>query len=105
MNGRYRNDRYQSNYCIPSKGANEFEKLINKISEIKANVVMSYSDSDDIKDTRKRVVSKDQLLLILKKYYPVVETKTICHKYRKLSSKDSNRKEIDDSELLFVCHF
>lgn len=30
MNGRYRNDRVQSNYCIPSKGKNEFSLLIKK---------------------------------------------------------------------------
>lgn len=105
MNGRYRNDRVQSNYCIPSKGKNEFSLLIKKIAEKRKNIVLSYSDSDDDKDTRKRVVSKDELLEILNENYPVVEQKNISHKYRKLSSKDSNRKEYEDSELLFVCHF
>ena len=33
MNGRYRDDRVQSNYCIPSKGKKEFDLLIKKISE------------------------------------------------------------------------
>lgn len=105
MNGRYRNDRVQSNYCIPSKGKNEFSILIHKIAEKRKNIVMSYSDSDDDKDTRKRVVSKDELLEILYLNYPYVEQKNITHKYRKLSSKESNRKEYEDSELLFTCHF
>lgn len=105
MNGRYRNDRVQSNYCIPSKGKAEFELLIKKIAEKNINIVMSYSDSDDNKDTRKRVVSKDELLEVLNQFYPSVEVKNISHKYRKLSSKESNRKEYDDSELLFICHF
>lgn len=105
MNGRYRNDRVQSNYCIPSKGKAEFELLVKKIAEKNINIVMSYSDSDDNKDTRKRVVSKDELLDILNQFYPSVEAKNITHKYRKLSSKESNRKDYDDSELLFICHF
>ena len=105
MNGRYRNDRVQSNYCIPSKGKKEFDLLIKRISENKINIVMSYSDSDDDKDTRKRVVSREELLEILKEYYPCVEQKNITHKYRKLSSKESNRKDFEDSELLFICHF
>lgn len=105
MNGRYRNDRVQSNYCIPSKGKKEFSFLIHKIAEKQKNIVMSYSDSDDDKDTRKRVVSKDELLEILQSNYPCVEQKNITHKYRKLSSKESNRKEYEDSELLFICHF
>lgn len=105
MNGRYRNDRVQSNYCIPSKGKTEFELLIKEIAEKNMNIVMSYSDSDDAKDTRKRVVSKDELLDLLKQFYPSVEVKNIAHKYRKLSSKEINRKDLDDSELLFICHF
>lgn len=105
MNGRYRNDRVQSNYCIPSKGKNEFSALVRKIAEKRKNIVMSYSDSDDDKNTRKRVVSKDELLDILRENYPSVEQKNIAHKYRKLSNKKSNRKEYEDSELLFICHF
>lgn len=105
MNGRYRNDRVQSNYCIPSKGKREISLLIKKIAEKRKNIVLSYSDSDDDKDTRKRVVSKDELLEILSANYPVVEQKNITHRYRKLSSKESNRKEYEDSELLFVCHY
>lgn len=105
MNGRYRNDRVQSNYCIPSKGKKEIDLLIKKIAENNINVVMSYSDSDDDKNTRKRVVSREELLEILKKHYPCVEQRNIIHKYRKLSSKESNRKDFEDSELLFICHF
>ena len=105
MNGRYRNDRFQSNYCIPSKGKKEFEKLIETISSTGASIIMSYSDSDDNQDTRKRVVSKVELMELLKKNYPKVKMRNISHRYRKLSSKNSNRKELDDGELLFICHY
>lgn len=103
MNGRYRDDRYQSNYCIPSKGASEFDQLIKKIHELGAKVVLSYSDDDSEKDTRKRVVSRSELVSILERYYDDVQVKNIEHRYRKLSAKDDNRKEKNNSELLIIC--
>lgn len=105
MNGRYRNDRFQSNYCIPSKGYKELDALIEKIHSLKANIVLSYSDSNEEHDTRKRVISKDELIEITKKFYTDVEIKNLNHRYRKLSGKESNRKEINDGELLIVCRY
>lgn len=103
MNGRYRDDRFQSNFCIPSKGYSEFELLIKKIHSLGASIVLSYSDDDSEKDTRKRVVSRDELVKMLGNYYEVVNVKTLDHRYRKLSAKDDNRKEMNNGELLIIC--
>ncbi|MDU1022887.1 MAG: DNA adenine methylase [Peptoniphilus harei] len=103
MNGRYRDDRFQSKYSIPSKGLAEFKELIEKIGKLDADIVLSYSDSDDNLDTRKRVVSKDELISILKENYSFVEVKNLNHRYRKLSHKSSNRKELNNSEMLIIC--
>lgn len=103
MNGRYRDDRFQSNFCIPSKGYSEFNMLIKKIHSLGAKIVLSYSDDDSEKDTRKRVVSKDELIDILGKYYKSVCVKTLDHRYRKLSAKNDNRKEMNNGELLIIC--
>lgn len=103
MNGRYRDDRFQSNFSIPSKGLDEFKELIGKIKKLKADIVLSYSDSDQDLDTRKRVVNKEDLISILKDNYSSVEVKSLNHRYRKLSHKTSNRKEINNSEMLIIC--
>lgn len=103
MNGRYRDDRFQSNFCVPSRGYSEFEILIEKIHSLGAKIVLSYSDDDSEKDTRKRVVSKKELINILIKYYKSVSVKTIDHRYRKLSAKNDNRKEMNNGELLIIC--
>ena len=103
MNGRYRNDRFQSNFCISSKGCEEFENMICTISNFNSNIVMSYSDANKENDTRQRVVSKEKLLEIVNRYYNNVEVRHINHRYRKLSVKESNRKEIDNGELLIIC--
>ena len=65
--------------------------------------MLSYSDDDSEKDTRKRVVSKKELINILNKYYKSVSVKTIDHRYRKLSAKNDNRKEMNNGELLIIC--
>ena len=103
MNGKYRDDRFQSNYCIPSKGYDEFERLISKIHSLGARIVMSYSEDDSDKDTRKRVINKQELVEMLKKYYTNVCVKNLKHRYKKLSAKDNNRKEMNNSELLIIC--
>ncbi|MFQ9922027.1 MAG: DNA adenine methylase [Beduini sp.] len=103
MNGRYRDDRFQSNFCILSKSYSEFELMIKRIHSLGASIVLSYSDDDSEKDTRKRVVSKNELVEILSKYYEIVNVKTLNHRYRKLSAKDDNRKEMNNSELLIIC--
>lgn len=105
MNGRYRNDRFQSNFCIPSKGYKEIEKLIEKIYSLKANIVLSYSESDEEHDTRKRVINKEELLAVVNNFYSDVVVKNLNHRYRKLSGKDSNRREIENGELLIVCRY
>lgn len=103
LNGRYRKDRYQSNFCIPSKGLDEFSKMIKTIRNKKGNIVLSYSDSHDELDTRKRVVSLNDLRKVLEESYDNVKLIRLNHRYRKLSEKNSLREEMDDGEILFVC--
>lgn len=103
LNGRYRTGRYQSNFCIPSKSLDEFSQMIKSIRKKEGNIVLSYSDSQDDLDTRKRVVTLDELISVLKESYDQVEMIRIDHRYRKLSDKDSLREEMADGEILFIC--
>lgn len=103
MNGKYREDRFQSNYCIPSLCFNEFEKLISGIRKLDANILLSYSEDDESKDTRKRVISKTELFSILENHYSKIDVRNLEHRYRKLTAKNMNRKEMHNSELLIAC--
>lgn len=105
MNGRYRTDRYQSNFSIPSKTEGEFRTLIEKIHENHSNVVLSYSELDKDKEMRERIMTKEKLTDILTSYYQNIEIINVNHRYKKLSSKDSNKEEKNDGELLFVCSY
>ena len=44
--GRYRTDRYQSDYCIRSKVVKAFEKMFGEIKNREQDLVLSYSDSE-----------------------------------------------------------
>lgn len=103
LNGRYRINRFQSKFCIPSKGLNEFSQMIGLIKSKNGNIVLSYSDSEKKLDTRKRVVSLTELSEVLKLHYSDVEMIRINHRYRKLNDRDTLREEMADGEIIFVC--
>lgn len=105
MNGRYRNDRFQSKFSIQTEGQIELEKVISKIYDLKANLVLSYSESDISKMTRSRVINKERLMQIIYKYYKNVKVLNLDHRYRKLSNKLLNKVERMDGELLIVCQY
>ena len=44
--GRYRTDRYQSEYCVNSKVADAFSKMFREIRNKNADMVLSYTNSD-----------------------------------------------------------
>lgn len=102
LNGRYRNDRFQSEFCIPSAGKNALRNILCEISKMKSQVVLSYSEDDEDKETRKRVISKEDILQIMNEYFSSVTVKNVEHRYRKLNMKNTNRKEMKNSELLIV---
>lgn len=60
--GLYREDRFQSNFCYPSKASNEFDFVIQNTSKMGAKIAISYSESGLI---------------------PPAEIKKICAKYYK----------------------
>ena len=44
--GRYRTDRYQSNYCIKTEVASAFAKMFHEIKMKKADLILSYTNSE-----------------------------------------------------------
>lgn len=44
--GRYRTDRYQSNYCIKTEVAEAFKKMFHQVKEIKSDLILSYTNSE-----------------------------------------------------------
>lgn len=44
--GRYRDDRYQSKYCIKSEVTGAFKNMFTLVKEMQSDLLLSYSDSD-----------------------------------------------------------
>jgi adenine-specific DNA methylase len=65
----YREERHQSPFCIKSKALEAFEKMLNKISQINASLVLSYSPFDDSVKSHPRVMTIDQILKLGSKYF------------------------------------
>ena len=92
--GRYRNDRFQSPFCIKSEALREFDRMIDACSRIKKIVVISYSD------TKQCIITKEQLLAICNKYYSSVTLEEQDYLYRNFGQKPNR---VQGTELLIVC--
>lgn len=101
MNGRYRDDRFQSTFCVPSKASKEFDYLFKSLSELGISAVLSYSDSSKV--ARKRSVDLTELTNIARRYYSGIQVERLNHGYRKLNAKERNAVDATDSEVLMIC--
>lgn len=93
--GLYREDRFQSNFCIKTKAKEELDLLIGQISKIGSKVVMSYSDS------YRSLLKPDEILEIFNKYYKKDSIKNpikIEYNYSGFGRSAFNKA----NELLFV---
>lgn len=92
--GRYRDDRYQSPFCIKSKANYEFDELIKACSGLKKTLLISYSDTDQC------VLKKDELIGICRKYYKEIQVNEIDYLYRNFGQQPN---KVNGKELLLIC--
>lgn len=92
--GRYRNDRYQSPFCIRSEAISAFNNMIFLCKSHNKNLVISYSDTDQC------ILSKEEINEICKKYYRDVKVNQIDYLYRNFGQKPN---KVEGNELLIVC--
>lgn len=93
--GRYRNDRFQSNFCIKTKAREEFEKLLILSHDLNSKMVISYSDSyRSILNVQKDIIS------LCEKYYKKVRGPiNIEYSYSGLGRSSGN----DANEIIITC--
>lgn len=103
-NGIYREDRYQSPFCIKSKAPDAFRKMFELISTSGRNLLLSYSPYDETKKSHPRVVTMQQLISLAKEYFDNVETVSAgSFKHNKLNSTEHFLEASDEAELLIIC--
>ena len=103
-NGIYRENRYQSPFCIKSKAPDAFRKMFELISTSGRNLLLSYSPYDETKKSHPRVVTMQQLISLAKEYFNNVETISAgSFKHNKLNSTEHFLEASDEAELLIIC--
>lgn len=103
-NGIYRENRYQSPFCIKSKAPAAFCKIFELTSGANRNLLLSYSPYDETKKSHPRVVTMQQLISMAKDFFDNVEIVSAgTFKHNKLNSTEHFLEASDEAELLIVC--
>jgi len=87
---KYRNDRFQSDFCYKNRVKQEFENIFEYCRKNKINLVISYSN--------KGVLNSDELENLCKEYFSDVEIKTIDYAHS-TQGKGTNKLQ----ELILCC--
>lgn len=87
---KYRNDRFQSEFCYKGRVENEFNYIFEYCHSTSTNLLVSYSN--------KGLVSVDRLQELASKYFKIVNLQTIDYKHS-TQGKGSNKLK----EILLTC--
>ena len=83
---KYRQNRFQSDFCYKGKVRAEFETIISYCANNKKNLVISYSNHG--------VLSVNELLELCQKYFKNVQLKEIDYKHSTQGKGSQSLKEI-----------
>ncbi|MGB7605581.1 MAG: DNA adenine methylase [Lutisporaceae bacterium] len=102
--GVYRVDRHQSLFSIKSQAYHAFETMFEKVSNIKAALVLSYSPFDESKENTPRILTISQIEEMAKQYFENVEVVSVGQfSHSKLNKNINNFETNYEAELLIVC--
>lgn len=102
--GIYREDRYQSEFCIKSKAEAAFESLFIKTKDLNVPLILSYSPFEPSQAVTPRLQTIDQLVNKARDYFDevsVVSPGTFTHS--KLNCVEKNFSSNHEAELIIIC--
>lgn len=104
MRGLYREDRYQSDFCVPSRAPRAFQRLFSGVAKRGVPLVLSYSGHVDSTVQRSRTLAVEDLAVLARQSFRSVEiTEPSFEGHRKLNSSKSNALTERGSERLIIC--
>jgi adenine-specific DNA methylase len=104
MRGLYREDRFQSDFCVPSKAPAAFQRLFQGVAARGAPLILSYSGHADPTAQRPRTLPIAELVALARRSFRSVEvTEPRFEGHRKLNASRSNSITERGSERLLVC--
>jgi adenine-specific DNA methylase len=102
--GIYRDNRYQSPFCIKSQAPAAFENLFSKVSKREMPLILSYSPFDETKKVHPRLLTMNQLLTLAKKHFANVEIVSPGKfSHSKLTHSEKHLESSQNAEVLIVC--
>lgn len=102
--GKYRVDRYQSQFCIASQAEAAFKRMFEVASSTGVPLILSYSPFDPTQAVSPRLQTINQLVDLAKEYYSSVEIISIDKfKHSKLNSTKNLLVTNSDAEVLICC--
>ena len=102
--GIYREERFQSDFCIRSKAPKVFDTMFDVAASHGKSLLLSYSPYDETKQTHPRVVTMKQLTDLAGKHFRNIDTSSAGHfTHNKLNSKEHNLEASDNAEVLIIC--
>jgi len=87
---KYRNDRFQSDFCYKNRVKQEFENIFEYCEKNKINLVISYSN--------KGVLESETLEKLCREYFTDVEMRAVDYKHSTQGKGTNNLQE-----LIFCC--
>lgn len=104
MRGLYREDRFQSDFCVPSKAPQAFHRLFSGVARRGVPLVLSYSGHVDSGGQRPRTLAVDDLAALARRSFRSVEiTEPTFEGHRKLNAAHRNASTESGSERLLIC--
>lgn len=102
--GIYRKARHQSPFSIKSKAYDAFDTLFTKVSNLEANLVLSYSPFAEGKKCAPRIQKIEELESLARKHFKSVETLSVGQfSHSKLNNTNKNFDTNYEAELFIVC--
>jgi hypothetical protein len=103
--GLYPSDRFRSEFSSKRGAPSAFHNLLTSIYEVRATLLISYSDSQYRSDGNARMISRASLLEMCKTIFGSsrVEQLQLGHAYRQFNATSLSNKNRNDSEFLILC--
>lgn len=102
--GLYPINKFKSDFCSKRKAVGAFETIFKIANNAKANLLISYSESQNKETGNERMISKSDIIRLADLFLPnyKVNIKEFLFDYRQLNSSDKIVTNKDDKEYLLI---
>lgn len=103
--GLYPKGRYKSAFSSRRRAPNAFKEVVQRLSDISAYAIISYSISRPGSTGNVRMITLDEMMAMCSRAFGHhrMEVVELTHRYRQFNGTSLSRTTRDDGEVLIVC--